>query len=339
MKFSFDDEQIALAEAVARLLEKECAPEAMRSLWDDPTGRSPALRRGLAGIGLPGILVPEEHGGAAGSLLDLVLVLEEIGKACAPDALLEALVTGPAALALAGSPAQRADWLPAIAAGERRVTLALHTLDSVPDAHVADVLVFADGDGLALAPTAALTLTPLRAVDPARRQFRVEVPAGVAEPLPGGREALPAIAALEASGSAAVLIGLSQRMLDLTVSYAGVRVQFGRAIGSFQGVKHQLAAATVLVRMARLAAHASAWSVATGQPDATAAARAARICALDAEFEANRVALQIHGGIGFTWEHDLGMWLKRGKALEQAHGGRHRLSVQAGRDALARRAS
>ncbi|MGH1561410.1 acyl-CoA dehydrogenase family protein [Mumia sp. DW29H23] len=336
MNFAFDDEQIALADSVRRLLDKQADPVTLRALWGDADGRSPNLWDELAASGLPSILVPEDDGGAGGDLVDLVLVLEEVGQHAVPDALVEALVVGPVALVRGASAEVRDTWLPAVAAGERRLTAALRGLDSVPDAHVSDGIVAVVGDDLLLLARDEVDVEPLRSMDPSRRQSRVTIRPG-ADPvrLDADPALVQALLAYEAVASAAVLIGLSRQMLDLTVEYVKVRRQFDRVVGSFQAVKHQLAHATSLVTMARLVVQAAAWTTANEGSDALDAARSARVCALDAEFEANRVALQLHGGIGFTWEHDLQLWLKLGKSLEQAHGGRNALAGAIGTAAVA----
>ncbi|MBC9227634.1 hypothetical protein GL325_14995 [Aeromicrobium sp. 636] len=329
MKIAFEAEQKDLATSFDQAVASEVDVDALRALWTTETGRSEKLRSTIANLGLTTILVPEEHEGYGGSLVDLALVLERVGYHAVPDALVESLVTGPVALKVAGSPEQQAAWLPKLADGSATATVALRGLKSVPDAHVADVLIYRDGAELKLVETARCELTPLRSMDPSRRQFSIVVPEGAAEVLPGG--GVDIVLAHEAAASASVLIGLSRRMLDETVSYAKVREQFGRTIGSFQAVKHQLADAVAGVELAAFAVHAAAAKVADGAPDAMTAALAARIVAIEAEFEANRASLQLHGGIGFTWEHHLQLWLKRGKALEQAHGGTSELAAALGR--------
>jgi alkylation response protein AidB-like acyl-CoA dehydrogenase len=334
MKIAFEPEQHDLAAAFDSAVASAASTTALRALWETGTGRSAQVWSAVRELGLPGILVPEEHGGHGGSLLDLALLLERVGHHAIPDALLEACVTGPLAIARGGSDEQKAAWLPAIAAGTLRVTTSLHGLGSVPDAHVSDLIVLRDGESLVVVETSSCTLTPLVSMDPSRRQFSVEVPDGVAQPLDSA--ALDAVLAHEAAGSASVLIGIAARMLDETVAYVQVREQFGRLIGSFQAVKHQLADATARVTLAGFQVHASAAKAATGADDALVAAQSARLVAIDAELESNRAALQLHGGIGFTWEHDLQLWLKKGKALEQAHGGRGALADEIGAAVLAR---
>ncbi len=333
MKIAFETEQHALAEGFDRAAAATSSPVTLRDLWTSESGRSPQLWAAVRDLGLPGILVPEEDGGHGGSLIDLALVLERTGHHAVPDAVLEACVTGPVAIARGGTDEQRKRWLPSIADGDLRVTVALRGPASVPDAHVSDLIVLREGGALVVVESSVCTLTPLASMDPSRRQFAVEVPEGAAEPL--DPSALDTVVAHEAAGSASVLIGLARRMLDDTVAYVQVREQFGRLIGSFQAVKHQIADATARVTLAGFQVHAAAAKVATGTDDALLSALSARLVALDAEFESNRASLQLHGGIGFTWEHDLQHWLKKGKALEQAHGGRGEIADEIGAAVLA----
>jgi alkylation response protein AidB-like acyl-CoA dehydrogenase len=334
MRYDFSDEQQAFRGSVRRLFERRAEPARLRALWETDTGRDPQLWTELCGTGAAALIVPEEFDGVGGTEIDLCAVLEEAGRACVPDALLEALLIGPALVSEAGSAEQQARWLPRIAAGDLRVTVALGDAPVVPDAHVSDlVLLERDGDVRAYARD-ELELTRVHSMDPSRRLFRVAPRDGTGEVLPGGSAAVAGARTRQYAGSAAVLIGLSEALLHRSVEYAKTRHQFDRPIGSFQAVKHQLAHATSLVSLAGRAARAALYFVATGDERADESALLARVCALEAASEANRVALQTHGGIGFTWEHDLQMWLKRGKALEQAHGGHRELARRAGAAAV-----
>ena len=331
MRFRFTAEQEALAAAVRRLFATEYSPKLLRGEWDTPTGRNPAVWDGLRAIGLPAVLVPEELGGLGGTLVDLCLVLEEAGRACVPDAVLESCVLGPSAASLSEA---GAEWARLLAAGEVRATSAFDGLAAVPDVHVSDVLIVADEDGVRLYERAEITATPLRSMDPARRLFQVTAAPEAGVVLARGPHAHSELLAVQSVGSASVLVGIAQELIDRTVDHVLVRHQFGRPLGSFQAVKHQLAHAATLVTIARLATHAATSMVDASDGGAHDAARWARICAVDAEAEANRVALHLHGAIGFSWEHDLQHWLKRGKVLEQAHGGVEQVMSAAGRSAI-----
>ncbi|MCK0112029.1 acyl-CoA/acyl-ACP dehydrogenase [Ornithinimicrobium sp. F0845] len=333
MRYAFSPEQHAFGESAADLFAKRCAPGAQRLSWTDDSGRDPALWRGLADLGAPAILVPDEYDGIGGSECDLLPVLEEAGRQAVPDALLEAVFVGPFAIGACGSEDQRRRWLPAIASGESRVTVALSEGGLVPDAHVSDLIVLARDGELWVHEAGEVDLERVHVEDPSRRMFQV-TPRTQGELLPASAELRDQVVARELVGSAVVLNGIANHLVSATVAYAKERQQFGRLIGSFQGVKHLLADAYSKVELATTAARAATWRVAAADPEYLASARLARICAVEAEFVANKVALQVHGGIGFTFEHDLQLWLKRGKALEQAHGGRYQVARAAGLDAV-----
>jgi alkylation response protein AidB-like acyl-CoA dehydrogenase len=330
MNFDFTSEQLALRDAVRGVLSTEAAPARLRALWESPTGRDPAAWQRLAELGVPGVLVADEFDGGGGDEFDLYLVLEEAGRAALPDALLESCLLAPYLISAHGSVEFKDRWLPGLAAGTLRAAVALGGTRVVADAHVSDLLLLED-DGRLLALTREeVALEPLVSMDPSRRLFAVSSAPGAGVEV-GGAEVLAAAHARRMAGSAAVLIGIATRLIELTVDYAKVRFQFGRPIGSFQGVKHQLAQAVSLNALARQAAVAAVYKLAHRSPDAADAAVLARVCAVEAESESNHVALQVHGGVGFTWEHDLQLWLKLGKSLEQAHGGRRDTAALAGR--------
>ena len=320
MNLEFTPEQLAFRDSVRELLAASASPPALRDLWTTETGRSPALWELLAEVGVPAILVPEEFGGAGGDELDLALVLEEIGRAALPDAILESCLLAPYLIATSASKEIRDHWLPLMAAGSARVTVALGGTDVVPDLHVSDgVLLSRDGD-LVLLTRDDLVSEPLQSMDPSRRLFRVRPRPGAGELL--AEPDLDGAASRRLAGSAAMLNGVAGQLIALAVEYAKARTQFGRTIGSFQGIKHQLAQAASMNSLARQATNTATYRIARGTADHADAAALAHLCAVEAEAESNRVALQVHGGVGFTWEHNLQIWLKYGKTLEFAYGTR-----------------
>ncbi len=333
MRYEFTDDQQSFLASVRKTFEQSATPARLRELWATDTGRAPEMWEGLCNLGAPAILVPEEYEGLGGTEVDLSSLLEQAGRSCVPDALVEALFVGPALLAEAASAEQKADWLPRVASGQLRVTVALAGSRYVPDAHVSDLILLEQSGEVYVYKREEVTLSPVTSMDPSRRLFAVTPNAGTGVRLPSGTGALPLAESRQYAGSAAVLNGLAEQMLHLSVEYVKVRHQFGRPVGSFQGVKHMLAQATSLVTLATQAARTASYLIAKRAPGADDAAILARVCAVEAEFEANRVALQTHGGIGFTFEHDLQMWLKRGKALEQSHGGHRELARRAGMSA------
>lgn len=329
MNFTFSPEQLALRDSVRMLARTVASPARLRALWQTETGRDPAAWQALAEIGVPGLMVPEAWGGGGADELDLFLVLEELGNACWPDEIVNSCLVGPSLLASAGSDELRERWLPRLASGESRVAVGLDSSGIVADAHVSDLVILNVSGRLVGFDREGVVLEPLVSMDPSRRLSRVTPVEGQGDDV--GPADAPVAWARQAVGTASLLNGIASRLLELTTSYVKVRNQFGRPIGSFQAVKHQLAHAVSLNSLARNASMASTWKVARSDVDAPDAARLALLCAIDAEAESNRVALQLHGGVGFTWEHDLQQWLKRGKALEQACGGRLRVAAAAAR--------
>jgi len=337
MRLDFSQEQLDLRGSVVRLFDTESSAELNRGLWATETGRNPALWQGLADIGITGLMVPEEFGGLGGDETDLCLVLEEVGRFCVPDAVLEACLVAPVALALGGSHDLRERWLPRIASGQARATIALPGTRYVPDVHLSEVVILERAGELVLVERSELEFERVASMDPSRRLFEVRFGEDAGVPLELDGNGLAAIRSRQDFGSAAVLNGVSAAMIELTAGYVATRRQFDRPIGSFQAVKHQLAQAESRNALARQAARSASYYLSAGDPRAADSAALARVCAIEAEFESNRVALQLHGGIGFTWEYRLQDWLKRGKALEQAHGTRREALATAGRAGLADR--
>ena len=319
MNFDFSDEQKLLRDTFRDLLRAHCTPADVRAMWDDPTGRSTERWHRLGNLGVLGVAVPERAGGFGGDEIDLVLLLEEAGRAALPEPLLEHAALGAPLLARAGTPRQRDEWLPRLASGEATVTVATEEQAYVPDATADLVVLERDGELHALTQD-RLVRAPRRSVDHARRLFAVTAETGPDTLMGPSEPHRQWLRDHGAAATAAVLTGIAGALLDRTVAYVQQREQFGRTIGGFQAVQHKLAEVYLLVESSRSAAYYAAYALATGEPDASVAASVAKAYAGDAERRANREALQLHGGIGFTWEHDLHLWLKRGTALEAAWG-------------------
>ena len=317
MRFRFTDEQGLIRSEVRALLEREWTAAHLRAAWESG---EPALdiRRRLASLGIFGITVPGRLGGIGGDELDLVLVLEELGRAAAPDALAEQVAVAVPLLAAAGGELAK-EWLPRVAEGEAIIAAALESRPYVCDADVAGLLLVEQRGKVVAAERNAASLTRQYSVDGARRLFSVAAESGVLLDVdPGALELARQRATFT---SAAVLLGLAERMLDRAVVYAKERQQFGRPIGSFQAVKHRLADSLASIELARPVVYAAAWSLARSQVDAGSSVALAKLFANRAADCAARQALQIHAGMGFAAEHDLHLWLKRAKALELASGG------------------
>jgi alkylation response protein AidB-like acyl-CoA dehydrogenase len=318
--FAFSDEQMALRDLARDLFEKESPPSRLRALWEG----APWDRRvweTMAKAGLTGLTVPEEHGGAGGNELDLILVLEEAGRAALPEPILETVGIAAPLIAEAGTEKQQHEWLPRIAAGTAIVTIGGPL---VPYADTADVLLHSkstSSETRAYAvPSGRFRARKIETQDRAIPVFLVDDVNVRGTRIPAGIEPLERAFGRLVLAAASMLNGVALKLLELSVEHAKTRRQFGHPIGSFQAVKHQLADVYVALECARSATWYAAWAMASLAPDAKDAISAAKATASDAEALANRVALQVHGGIGFTWEHDLHFWLTRGKALEQTWG-------------------
>jgi alkylation response protein AidB-like acyl-CoA dehydrogenase len=317
--FDFSEEQYLLRDTVRDLLSKESTPAKVRAMWEDERGRSPQRWRKLGEMGVLGLLVPEQYGGSGLDEVDMVLVLEESGRAVLPEPVMESAALAAPLLARAGSDALKQEWLPRAASGEAVLTVGLASQPYVTDA-TADLLLLERDGELHAVTQDRVTLQPLKSVDHARRLFKVTAETGddtlIGSSAEHGQWAFDHAAA----ATAAQLVGIAGALLEQTVEYVKVREQFGRKVGSFQAVQHRLADMLLQVESARSAVYYAAYALANDLPDASVAASVAKAAAGDAERFANQNALQLHGGIGFTWEHDLHLWLKRGKALEWQYG-------------------
>jgi alkylation response protein AidB-like acyl-CoA dehydrogenase len=276
MRFAFEPEQLEFRDVARNLLEKECPPSAVRAAWDNDTGRVPGLWDRLVDLGLFEL-----------DELDSILVLEETGRACVPEPVVEAWALGrsDATLAITGSPG------------------ALY-------ADTVELVVAQRGEQLVRGSTGERQAS----VDGSRRLFEVGADGDVLD------IDIAVVAERASLAAAAQLVGLAQHMLDMSVAYVAQREQFGKPVGSFQAVKHHLADAALRLEFARPCVHRAAWVLANGQPDVQVAVSLAKAQASEAALLAARKALQVHGAIGYTVEYDLHMWMKRAWALAAAWG-------------------
>jgi alkylation response protein AidB-like acyl-CoA dehydrogenase len=308
MRLQPDDDALDFAAGVRELLLQQCDVAALRAAWESSDGRVPGLWKRLADVGVTGMTVPEEHGGAGMDLTTALPLLVETGRAAMPEPLVETLV---AARVVATAGGRLADeWLPRVAEGSAVMVMGPGPTGVVSGASVADLLLLADDDAVWAVPAAAVAVQPLPAVD---RGVRLATVGWARDDALARID--PAIAAAAFDGAAvavaAQLVGLAEAMLDMSVRYALAREQFGRAIGSFQAVKHQLADVYVANSFARPVVNRAAWSVVRDLPTRARDASHAKHAASTAAGRAARAALQIHGAIGYTFEHELHMWLKR----------------------------
>ncbi len=338
MDFGLSHEQVLLKDTVRRWLEAECPTTRVRAIMESATGHDPALWEGLAELGVAGLHVPVAHGGAGLELLDVALAAEELGRGCTPGPFL-ACALATAALRASGNAAAEARWLPAIASGQSIVTFALgedgDEWDAarlatrarggsltgrkplVPYAGLADAILVAaqddDGPGLWLVERGApgLETMPLKGTDMTRRVDAVDLQGAPATKVAAGRAAADRARDAGLVLLAADAYGGARRCLDMTVQYALTREQFGQQIGAFQAVKHQLAdlAADLDPALSLWWYAAHAYDHIVDRAERHAAVAKAHLT--DLYDRATRVATELHGGIGFTWEYDLHLWFRR----------------------------
>jgi alkylation response protein AidB-like acyl-CoA dehydrogenase len=337
MNFDFTDDQQAIKRTARDFLSARYRFELVRELAGDERGFTDAQWQEVAELGWPGVIVPEEHGGLGLGAVELIIIEEELGYSLAPTPLLSD-VAAALFLVAAGSDEQRAEWLDPLASGSVRGTVAVEldgparvgggrvsaTAMAVPDAAGAAFVIVADGEGgLLLVPTDAegVEIAPQEALDPTRKLYRVVFEGAAGEQLPGGDpEAVDRAYATIATALAAENVGAAQRTMEMAVEYAKDRKQFDRPIGAYQAVSHRCAQMLLEVEGARSLVYGAAWALDHDPSSAVRAASMAKAYAGDAGYRVSASALQVHGGIGFTWEHDLHFFLKRAKANAHAFG-------------------
>jgi len=357
MDFSFSSDQQLLKNSARAFLDEHCKPATVRLLWDDPRGESDTMWKEMAQLGWLGLALPETYGGSGLGMVETAILLEELGRAAYPGPYWPTVLAA-GAIEAAGTDAQKKRWLAAIATGDARATLALLDADLdwdpaamttraektakgwalsgtkrfVPWAHVANVLLIPartpEGPSVFLVDpaTAGLTLAPVQGMDLATRWVHLamdKVAVGPEALLGGPGQAAPLLAGLlrrGAVGAAAEMLGAARRCLDMAVGYAKVREQFGQPIGSFQAIRHKCSEMLLEVENSHSAVYYAAWALDAKAEDAELAASVAKAYVGDASRKVCGEAIQVHGGIGFTWEYDLHIYFKRAKALEPMYG-------------------
>ena len=310
MNFDYNDEQREIKSAAAQLLTARLKPAVVREHAEAGT-YADAVWAELRELGWTGIAVEESYGGQGLGLVDLVILLEELGAALAPVPFLSS-VSAALVLQQAGSDEQKARWLPGLASGETTGTVALlrgGRAVAVPDAAQADVLVLVEDGRAHAVPRADARVEPVDGLDLTRRFAAVE--GGEGDELPGDVLAGLDRVAVAVGGE---LLGVAQRAMEMAVAYAKERKQFGHPIGTYQAVQHRCARMLFDVESARSAVYYAAWAADHEPKSLPLAAASAKASASDAGWDVAAAALQVFGGIGFTWEHDLQLYLKRAKA-------------------------
>ncbi len=356
MNFAFSEEQDQLREFVRSFLADKSSEEAVREQMATEQGYDAAVWSQMAEqLGLQSLIIPEEFGGQGFGYVELIVVLEEMGRSllCAPY--FSSVVLAANTLMHSGDDAAKAALLPGIASGETIATLAFteengkwdesgiamtaaasgdgHTLDGskmyVLDGHVANELIVAarTDAGVSLfhvaGDAAGLTRTALATMDQTRKQARLDfagTPAKLIGEDGGGWAVLERVLDLAAVALAAEQVGGAQMVLDMSVEYAKVRVQFGRPIGSFQAIKHKCADMLLEVESAKSAAYYAGWCASELNDELPSVASLAKAYCSEAYFHAAAENIQIHGGIGFTWEHPAHLYFKRAKSSELLFG-------------------
>lgn len=304
MNFELDEQQRDFAASIDAALGAADLPGAIRAWADGDTAPGRKVWSQLAELGVTSLNVAEKYDGIEAHPVDLVVAAERLGRWCVPGPLVESVAVAPVLLADDERSA-------ALAAGELIATVALPPqVPRAVDAQAAGLVLWA-ADGEVRDATAGAAH---ESVDPARKLFDVTA-SGEARAADVNRAYEFGVLA-----TAAQLVGAGQAMLDMSVEYAKQRSQFGKVIGTYQAIKHKLADVHIAVELARPLVYGAALSLADGSPDTARDVSAAKVAAADAALMAARSALQTHGAIGFTQEHDLSLWLLRVQALRSAWG-------------------
>lgn len=357
MEFVLNELQQDFKEQTRKLLKRECTPERVRKLMATDTGHDETLWKIMAEQGWLGLTLPEDFGGLGLGYVELAVIAEEMGRACLPGAFL-ANVFASALIAEAGNASQKSQYLAGIASGELKATVAfleagaqwdptavslpaVHQDDHflltgqklfVPDAETADVVICVarSNDQLVLIPVEktsdGVQIKPMPAMDSTRKWYQVNFE-GVSVPETAvlgadgnSQAALERAVEVATVALCAEMVGGMQWVLETAVEYAKVRHQFGKPIGSFQAVQHQCADMLLMTESARSATLFAAWALSVNDPRATEAVSIAKAYCSDAYREVCHRGVQVHGGIGFTWEYDLQLYVKRSKSSEAFFG-------------------
>ena len=351
MNFGLTETQQTLKNTVRKFLAAECPLAEVRKLMETETAFDAALWRKITEQGWTGIIFSEQYHGFGMGMVEMAAAMEEMGRALLPGPFFSTVVFAGSLLGAAANDSQKQKYLGAICRGEAKATVALLEESAswspdavqmrakdlslsgrklfVSDAGVADFLIVVarmDGDlALFLVPSKAsgLRITPLHAMDNTRKLYEVAFDTVAAELLAHGARARNGLDhALDVATVALVaeMTGGMQRLLDITVEYAKTRKQFGRPIGEFQAVQHQCADMLVCIESSRSAAYYAAYAIQEGISEAHLAVSVAKAYASDAYREVGNRAIQVHGGMGFTWENDAHLFYRRAKASELAFG-------------------
>jgi alkylation response protein AidB-like acyl-CoA dehydrogenase len=343
MEFGLNESQEILKESARKFFAGECPIAEVRRLMETDTAFDASLWAKLAEQGYTGIIFPEEFSGVGLGIVELILLMEEAGRALLPGPFFSTVALAGSVLHAVATTDQKKRYLTPICRGEARATVALLEAAAswdladvqmtavngklkgeklfVPDAAVADWLIVVARNGVFLVDSKAsgVRIVPMLGMDLTRKLYSVRFDNTPAEKL-GETQGLSRALNVVTAALAAEMVGGMQRTLDITVEYAKTRKQFGKPIGIFQAVQHQCADMYLETESSRSAVYYTAWALEENSPDAAAAVSIAKIYASDASRTVGNRGIQVHGGMGFTWENDLHLYYRRAKASETALG-------------------
>lgn len=339
MQFGLSESQQILKDTARKFFAGESPIAAVRKAIETETAYDAALWTKLAEQGFTGIITPEEYGGMGLGNVELALLMEEAGYALLPGPFFSTVAMAGNVIEACASPEQKREYLGRIAEGRARATVALveaagswdteslklssagNKLNGaklfVTDAAVADFMVVIGGDGVFVVDAKApgLHVEPMKGMDLARKIYSIEFKNTPAERL-GNASGLSRALDVATTALCAEMTGGMQRVLELTVGYAKTRKQFGKPIGIFQAVQHLCADMYLETESSRSATYYAAWALEENMPDAMAAVSVAKMYASDASRSVGNRGIQVHGGMGFTWENDIHLYYRRAKASE-----------------------
>ena len=339
MQFGLNENQVILRDSAREFFAGECSPATVRRLIDTDTAHDEARWSQLAAQGYTAVNFDEQYGGVGLGLVELVLLMEEAGRVLLPGPFFSTVALAGAVIDACGSDEQKRRLLTPICRGEACATLALVESEAswdpaavrmkgsggrlsgtklfVTDAAVAQFILVVTKDAVHLvdASTVGVRIEPMAGMDPTRRAYAVTFENAQAEPLAHPEELTRGLG-VATTALVAEMVGGMQRTLDITIEYAKTRKQFGKPIGAFQAVQHQCADMYLETESARSAAYYAAWALQERAPDAAAAVAIAKLYASDAARVVGNRGIQVHGGMGFTWESDLHLYFRRAKASE-----------------------
>lgn len=339
MQFGLSESQQILKDTARKFFSGECPVAEVRRLMETETAYDADLWLKLAGQGFTGIICPEDCGGMGLGKVELILLLEEAGYALLPGPFFSTVALAGATIDAVASPAQKKKYLSRIARGDARSTVAVleesaswdlaqarltasgdkltGTKLFVADAAVADFIVVIAQNGVFMVDAKApgMRIEPMKGMDLTRKVYSIQFSNTPAEKL-GSLDGVTGAFALATTGLAAEMVGGMQRALEITVAYAKTRKQFGKPIGIYQAVQHQCADMYLETESSRSAVYYAAWALQENTPDAATAVSIAKMYASDAGRNVGNHGIQVHGGMGFTWENDLHLYYRRAKSSE-----------------------